>query len=94
MYNDIISDIWKRKRMDYKKWIEEAKNVINTELQIGDIFEAKSLFEPFKWNELKKGEKTGFGIHFSNEVKEGTFHSVKFYGKAKNNHNLYIKYKE
>lgn len=77
--------------MDYKKWIEEAKNIINTKLEKGKSFELKSLFPEYEWGTLSAGEKRAFGRYFSNEVAEGRVNGVRKISEGKNHHNRYIK---
>ena len=79
--------------MDYKKWIEEAKNVINTELEKGKSFELKSLFPEYEWGTLSAGEKRAFGRYFANEVREERIDNIKPFKRGKDNHCKYIKIK-
>lgn len=50
--------------MDYKTWLDDAKRIIETEIDTGKVFETKSIFPPYKWDTLSPGEKRAFGRFF------------------------------
>lgn len=77
--------------MNYEEWMERAKQTIDTEIQVGKKFEAKSLFPGHEWDLLSKGERSSFGKIFSNEVKEGRVPCVERCEEGKSHHNQYIK---
>ena len=77
--------------MDYNKWMEEAKNIINTELEIGKPFEVKSLFPKYKWDILEAKEKRAFGRYFANEVREERVSNIRPCERGKDNHCKYMK---
>jgi len=77
--------------MDYEKWMKEAERVIDMEIENGQRFEVKNLIPGHQWNTLSRGERTGFGIHFSTAVKEGRVKSVEKCGEGKTHHSQYIK---
>lgn len=77
--------------MDYEQWMDRAKEVIDGQLQIGTKFEVKSLFSGHEWENLSRGERTGFGMYFSNAVKEGSVVGVDRCENGKARHNQYIK---
>lgn len=77
--------------MDYEKWMQKARESIQTELSHDRVFELKSLFKECEWETLEKGERISFGKYFANEVREGRIDGVKRVERGKNNHTQYIK---
>lgn len=77
--------------MDYNKWMEEAKNIINTEIEVKKTFEVKSLFPKHKWDTLEAKEKRAFGRYFANEVREKRVENIRTCEKGKDGHCRYIK---
>ncbi len=77
--------------MDYEKWMQKARGMIQTTLPTNRAFELKSLFMECEWEALKKGERISFGKYFANEVREGRVDGIKPVERGKNNHSRYIK---
>ena len=77
--------------MDYDKWMQKARESIQTTLLTNRAFELKSLFMECEWEALKKGERISFGKYFANEVREGRVDGIKLVERGKNNHSRYIK---
>lgn len=80
--------------MDYNLWLNEAKQYINENLQVDDIFTVSSLFNGNQWQKLTKGERISFGRYFSSLVKDGNLKNIKKIERKSNNHSQYIKVKE
>lgn len=76
--------------MDYNGLLTKANEQIDT-IQSNEVFFVKDLFCGTEWNELKRGEKLGFGKHFKNAIINGTFPNVEYIGKADNNSAQYRK---
>lgn len=77
--------------MDYEQWMKRAELAIETEIQPGKKFEVKHLFPGHEWEDLPKGDRTSFGRHFSDAVKEGRLTNVVRCENGKSHHNQYIK---
>lgn len=77
--------------MNHAKWLEQARQYLDTNVKVGQTFECKSLFPEHKWNQLTRGERISFGQYFANEVKEGRIPGVIRIDRAKNNHSIYRK---
>lgn len=80
--------------MDYKKWLDNAKYIIETKVEYNKRFELKFLFLEYEWNKLSHGEKSALGRFFSAEVSEEKIKNVVKVGEGKSKHNLYMKIKK
>lgn len=76
--------------MNYNKLLIKANERIDT-IQSNEIFFVKDLFRGTEWNELKRGEKLGFGKQFKNAIMNGVIPNVEYIGKADNNSAQYKK---
>ena len=76
--------------MDYNELLTKATEHIDT-IQSNEVFFVKDLFRGTEWNELKRGEKLGFGKHFKNAIMNGMISNVEYIGKADNNSAQYRK---
>lgn len=77
----------------YEELLDEAIETIKTSVSYNEEFESKSLFIGTRWNDLKRGVKTHFGVFFSEKVKQGQIPEVIFARKNNNNHSIYKKVK-
>lgn len=77
--------------MDIELWMDNAKEIINQKVKIGQRFELRSLFETVEWETLRKGERIQFGKDFANAVSEGRFPNIERVERGANNHAQYIK---
>ncbi len=72
-------------------WMDMAKRAIEEKIQVGQKFEVKNLFAGYDWEQLSKGERSSFGKHFSDAVKDGRLPMVERCEESKNRHNQYVK---
>lgn len=79
-----------KKKLDNDALFKEALEAIKL-LEPGTVFEVKSLFEGYHWEELEVGVRTGFGRHFKSKFQSDAIPTVQYVGRAKNNHALYRK---
>lgn len=77
--------------MDYEQWMKRAKLAIETKIQPGKKFEVKHLFPGHEWESLSRGERSRFGLYFSEAVKDGRLDCIEKCGEGKSHHNQYIK---
>ena len=77
--------------MNYEEWLGRAVQALDTHIQDGRKFEIKHLFPGHEWEALSRGERIGFGIYFSNAVKDGQIDGVVRCEEGKNHHNQYRK---
>ena len=77
--------------MDYEIWMKQAVNTIDSEIQMGNLFEVKQLFPGHQWDSLSRGERSSFGKYFSEAVKEGRLPMIERCGEGRSHHNLYKK---
>ena len=76
--------------MDYDELLSKANEHIDT-IQSDEIFFVKDLFLGTEWNELKRGDKLGFGRYFKKAVMNNSVQGVEYIGKADNNSAQYKK---
>ena len=77
--------------MDYEYWMKRAELSIENEIQPGRKFEVKHLFPGHEWEALSRGDRSSFGRHFSDAVKENRLTCVERCENGKTHHNQYIK---
>ncbi len=76
--------------MDYDTWTKKALKQIE-KIEPNAPFILKNLFEGYEWEALTAGERRLFGIHFSNEVKDGRIKNIEKIEKRQNNSAQYVK---
>lgn len=75
--------------MDYLAWKEDAIMRIIANVEVGDEFELKGLFDKNTWDILTTSEKQSFGRFFSGEVKENRVDCATLIGRGKAHQNIY-----
>lgn len=70
--------------MDYNELMKKAVENL-AQLEPGQIFSVKDLFEGYFWNNLPKKDRLGFGKYFKNQIELQKIHYISYVGKAKNN---------
>ena len=77
--------------MNYEEWYEKATTAINTQIELGNVFELKHLFPGHEWLTLSAADRRNFGRYFSAAVKDGRIKNIERCENGKARQNQYVK---